>query len=160
MSEVMKISVDRREKRIEVNDQGDFIVLPVGNPEFVSTLMVLLKDFDAKAAQQRERAQEIQKMPEDTTQETMERLTAAASFNLEISHDMAERVNALFGKDACLKVFGSNAPSLYMFADFFDQLTPYIRQFAEEEAQASQERIRKYSNKYTKKYHSADGASQ
>lgn len=159
MSEA-RIRVDRREKRIEVNDAGEYIVIPLGNPEFVSTLLSLLNDFDAKAAQQRERAQEIQKMPDDTKPETMERLTAAASFNLELCREMAERVNALFGEDTCQKVFGSNAPSLYMFADFFDQLTPYIQQFAEEEVQASHERIRKYSNKYTKKYQNTNGASQ
>lgn len=148
MSDALSIRVESRERRILVNDEGEYIVLPVGNPEFIASLMVLLTDFDEKAAQQRERAQEISAMPEDTTAETLKRLNAAAQLNLEISRDMAERVNSMFGADACRKVFGTDAPSLYAFADFFDQLTPYIRQFAEEEAAASQERVRKYSEKY------------
>lgn len=143
-----KISVDRRERRIAVNDEGGYIILPVGNPEFIASLLELLTDFDEKAAQQHERAREIEQMPDGTTKETLERLNAAAQLNLTISRDMAQRVNGLFGEDACRKVFGTDAPSLYAFADLFDQLTPYIRQFAEEEAAASQERVRKYSEKY------------
>ena len=148
MTNEAKISVDRRERRILVNDEGEYIVLPVGNPEFIASLLALLTDFDEKAAQQREQAQEISAMPEDTTAETLKRLNAAAQLNLEISRDMAERVNSLFGADACRKIFATETPSLYAFADFFDQLTPYIKQLSEEEAAASQERVRKYSEKY------------
>lgn len=137
------IRVDRRSKKIEVNDEGEFIVLPFGDQEFVPKMLSLLNEFEEYAKQQRERAAEIDAMPENT-----EKLTAAANLNLEACRILTGKVNDLFGEDACTKIFGPGVPSLFAFADFFDQLAPFVHKFADEEAELSRERIRKYSEKY------------
>ena len=137
------IRIERREKKIEVNDNGDFIILPLGNQEFIPKMLDLLNDFQENAKQQQERVEQISEMPEE-----LEKVSAAASLNLEMCRQLVNRVNDLFGADACQKIFGVGVPSLFAFADFFDQLAPLIRKYADEESAVSHERVRKYSVKY------------
>lgn len=137
------IRIERREKKVEVNDNGDYIVLPFGDQAFIPKMLELLREFDERGTEQQARAAEIAEMPDD-----IEKVDAAASLNLELCTKMAERVNGLFGADACSKIFGAGTPSIFAFADFFDQLAPIIRKYADEESKVHQERIKKYSAKY------------
>lgn len=138
------IRIERHEKRVEVNDKGECIVFRVSDPSFISALLDLAGNFEEFHKQQSEKIKQIEES-KDGEKNTIQ---AAVNLNLELSQQMAGKINALFDEDACKKIFGSDTPSLVMLADFFEQIEPLVKKFAEEENAYSQQRVRKYSQKY------------
>ena len=141
------IRVERKDKRVEVNDQGDYIILPFGDQAFVPALLNMMNDFEAHVEQHRKRVEELASLPDDNA----EKVADMVQINLDVCSVLAAGVDRLFGDGSCVKIFGVNVPSLFAFADFFDQLAPIIRAFSDKEAAARVKRVRKYSEKYQKR---------
>lgn len=146
MSENLKISVDRGEKRIEVNDQGEYITLPLGDQAFMSGLMSLVQSFRGMESTYQAEFDKINTMPTLTEAERVDKCAAACKFNAEVCEEMREKVDSLFKDEVCRKVFGPITPGLYEFAQFFNQLAAFVKK-AQEERFA---RIRKYTERYHK----------
>lgn len=138
MSENLKLSIDNGTKRIKVNDQGEYIMLPCGDQEFISSFLGLMNEFGEKSGQL---AQSIRE----------EDLSKAAALNLQTCDAFKQRVNEVFRDDRCCqKVFGDITPSVTAFMEFFGQLMPFIESYNNERT-ASIERISKYTAKYNRK---------
>jgi len=121
-----KIRVNSGTKCIEVNDQGECILLPLGDNSFVCGFYKLVDGFRQQM--------EAVKLSEEDILGGMEQVNSlSAAFKGE--------VDALFGEDTCRKVFGDITPGIDMFMDFFDQLLPFF----EEHSKSRVQRLSKYS---------------
>ncbi len=133
---VDSIRVNTGAKRIQVNDDGDCIVLNFADQSLPSRYFTLLEDLNTKRDAYIEKAKEIDAAKADE----MERFIAYAALNLEIHQYMREQVDGLFGADTCKKVFGDIVPSIDLYEDFFTQLSPYFEKYALERKAKLQEK--------------------
>lgn len=143
-----KISVNSGVKVIEVNDQGETISLPLGDQAFTNGLVELMQMFSDKAGEVAQACKNID-ISEDAAAKA-EQLSAVASLNMKVCAELKERVDALFGDEACRKVFGDIVPGMAAFSDFFDQLAPFIEEYGREKEEKLRQRLEKYTKKYQK----------
>ena len=143
-----KISVNSGVKVIEVNDQGETISLPLGDPAFTHGLVELMQLFSVKAGEVAQACKDID-IGADAAAKA-EQISSVASLNLKVCTEMKERVDALFGDDVCKKVFGNIVPGMAAFSDFFDQLAPFIEEYGREREEKLRQRLEKYTKKYQK----------
>lgn len=116
--------------KIEVNDEGDFIVLYVEDAGFIERFYGIVSAFE-KVSQDMEDAENRQLSEKEQL-----------SLVIEKTKLIMEKIDGLFGEDTCKKVFGDIIPSAYAIADFFEQLLPVFNQYADE-------RQRKLKEKYS-----------
>lgn len=133
-----KIRISRNIKRIEVNDNGEFITLDFDDLNlpyrFYAMLKRLEKDRIKFAQQLQERLKD--KSGADSTEELVE-----AEHGLNIY--FRDAVDEVFGEGTCRKVYGDILPSIDMHLQFFDSIRPYF----EEEAKRRQQKMSRYSAK-------------
>lgn len=101
-------------KRIEVNDDGECIVLPVGDDSFVKRFYELVENTKKKA---------------DGMQPDNENIMGFMDDVIEFDKELKERVDGLFGADTCRKVFGDILPSVDMFIEFFSLILPFFEDY-------------------------------
>lgn len=125
------IRVNTSIKKIEVNDNGDYITLNFSDQNFPQRFFAMMDLLQAKADEAKKRAEEIESAyPADS----LERIRAGLSLEKEVYGVMVKEIDNLFGPDTCRKVFGDITPGIEMFEDFFNQLTPYFREYSQERA--------------------------
>ena len=133
-----KIRISRNIKRIEVNDNGEFITLDFDDLNlpyrFYAMLKRLEKDRIKFAQQLQERFKD--KSGSDSTEELVE-----AEHDLNIY--FRDAVDEVFGEGTCRKVYGDILPSIDMHLQFFDAIRPYF----EEEAKRRRQKMSRYSAK-------------
>ena len=141
MAKTNGIRVNTGAKKIEVNDNGDFIMLNLNDEGFAKRYLDMLDFFQEKA-----RELEPQFKLIDEQEETFDNMGISNDVKqaIKLSTDFHEKIrdciDNVFGKDACLKVFGPILPSSEMYFDFFEQIAPYFEAFGKERA--------KKTNKY------------
>lgn len=148
--QITSLRVERQAKKIQVNDQGEYIVLNLDDQQFLPELLGLMNDFKGIAEKNEARVHEIEAMPDGTDKEYMAKVEASAAFNLEVCKVLKQRIDQTFHDDVCRKVFGNIIPSITAFAEFFDQLGELIKKFTEERRAVQNERVAKYTAKYHK----------
>lgn len=129
-----KLRVDTGAVKIEVNDDGEYIVLPFGDQAFPARFFGLLDSFESHRADYERRAAEI----DGAELEPFPKARRATAFNLELHQKLKEEVDSIFGPDTCRKVFGGIVPSVELYQSFFEQLTPYFEKYGKERAQKLQ----------------------
>lgn len=134
------IRVNTGVKRIEVNDNGDFITMSLNDNDFLSRFFSLYENVQKMAEESSAREREIQEQYKGSEDKLG---LAKASYDLytQCGKDMMGEVDALFGDGTCNKVFGDITPTFDLYIEFFEQLTPYLQEFAREKIQ----RMSKYS---------------
>ncbi len=120
------IRVSSGTKKIEVNDDGEFILLPLGDDGFTRGFYNLLNDFQKRA---------------EAVKLTDEDITGSMDQIVKLNAEIAEKVDGLFGNGTCKKVFGDITPGIDMILDFFFQLLPFFEDAAKKRA----ERMNKYN---------------
>lgn len=120
------IRIDSGTKRIEVNDNGDVILLPLGDDGFVRDFYKLVDSF-------REKTQALNVDDSDIIG-SMDRVAG-------MNAGLKEQVDKFFGDGTCEKVFGPITPGIDYFLEFFYQLLPFF----EEHTQKRVSRMNKYS---------------
>lgn len=130
-----KLRVSSLAKKIEVNDAGEYITLNLDDQAFLPALMAIIDDFNARMPEYQKRAGELDAAPEDTEAQRFEKMRKALAYNLEIHQALKERIDGVFHDDACRKVFGDIVPPVDAYAEFFEQLTPYIQKYSRDRAQ-------------------------
>lgn len=139
------IMIDAGTKVIGVNDNGETIRLPLGDQEFTRSFLKLMQEFSEKA---QEISEQIRSVKEDTDKVTQ--LVTVADLNLTICRQMKERVDAVFADEVCRKVFGDIVPGLDAFSEFFEKLSPFVLEHQKNMRDKSEERVRKYTERYDK----------
>lgn len=103
---------------VEVNDEGETIRINAEDQMFVNRFYDLI-----------ERLEKTQKdMEEHKDKEEREQL----SIMIEKTREIMDEIDGMFGYGACVKVFGDIVPSVYLIADFFDQLIPIVTAYADD----------------------------
>lgn len=133
-----RIRVNNGNKKIEVNDSGDYIVLPFSDHSFPERFFATLDRVQAMAEEAEPQEAKIRGKYEEGSIELIRALTA---LDCEIHRKVSAEIDGLFGEGTCRKVFGDIVPGVELYDDFFTQLTPYFKQFGVERAQ----RMSKYS---------------
>lgn len=132
------IRVNNGAKRIEVNDDGDYIVLNFADQSFPDRFFSMLDRVTETTNAAQKKEDEIKAKYESGS---MDLLRAVSSLNREVHASIASEIDGFFGADTCKKVFGDIVPGIDLVDDFFQQLMPYFRQYGQERAQ----RMSKYS---------------
>ena len=141
-----KISVSAGLKRIQVNDNGDFITFDARDQGFADRFGELLKSFNQKKDEYDKKVKEIQSMPNETREQQAFIVLAALEFNSDLCAWMAEQVNAVFQDDVKAKVFGNITPTGEAWAEFLYQLAPIVYKAKAEQS----EKVRQYKKKKKK----------
>lgn len=134
------IRVNTGVKRIEVNDNGDFITLSLSDNAFIKRFYDLYDNVQKKADGYAKKENEIREKHKGEENQSALLEEALVLYSVA-GEDMAAEVDKLFGEGTCKKVFGNISPSFDLFLDFFEQLTPYLQEFSKERSQ----RLSKYS---------------
>lgn len=131
-----KIRLQRNIKRIEVNDDGEFITLDFDDLNLPYKFYGMVRKFEKDRVNFAAELEEKLKngSPEDNTDEL---IAAERSLNVYL----LGAVDEVFGEGTCRKVYGNILPSVEMHLQFFDALRPYF----EEEAKRRQRKMNKYS---------------
>lgn len=128
------IRVSTSVKKIEVNDQGEFITLNFSDNSFPDRFFAMLDSIQ-------KRAEDVQAQESEIREKGGGDARAAAALYRQFHEDIMGDVDALFGPDTCRKVFGDIVPGIELFDDFFTQLIPYFEEYGRERA----EKLSKYS---------------
>lgn len=131
-----KIRLQRNVKRIEVNDDGEFITLDFDDLDLPYRYYGMLKKLEKDRVKFSEELAE--KFKDKSAEDCTEELVNAER---ELNIYFRDAVDEVFGEGTCRKVYGDILPSLEMHLQFFDALRPFF----EEEAKRRQERMSKYS---------------
>ena len=133
-----KIRITRNIKRIEVNDNGEFITLDFDDLNLPYRYYGMLKRLEKDRVKF---AQELQeKLRDKTGMDSAEELVNAER---ELNIYFRDAIDEVFGEGTCRKVYGDILPSIDMHLQFFDAIRPYF----EEEAQRRRQKMNKYSAK-------------
>lgn len=131
-----KIRIQRNIKRIEVNDDGEFITLDFDDLELPYRYYAMIKNFDKDRVKfANELSQKLKGKPAAIVSEEL--VDAERKMNIYFR----DAIDKVFGEGTCRKVYGDILPSFEMHMQFFDLLRPYF----EEEAKRRQEKMNKYS---------------
>lgn len=114
-----KIRISNGVKKIEVNDDGEFILLPVSDDGFVLSFYRLMEDIKKRG---NELSEEI---GGEETVDSVEKIVA-------VEREIKQKVDTLFGDGTCKKVFGDILPSMDLFVEFFGSLVPFLEEYKNE----------------------------
>lgn len=133
-----KIRIARNIKRIEVNDNGEFITLDFDDLNLPYRYYGMIKRLEKDRVKF---AQELQeKLRDKTGMDSAEELVNAER---DLNIYFRDAIDEVFGEGTCRKVYGDILPSIDMHLQFFDAIRPYF----EEEAQRRRQKMNKYSAK-------------
>ena len=135
------IRVNTGVKRIEVNDDGDYITLSLSDNDFLNRFFALYENSQKMANEFSSSEAQIREKYQGDAETIYSCLREVLSIYTEAGKNMMSEVDNLFGAGTCQKVFGDITPSFELYYDFFEQLTPYLQEFAKEKTQ----RMSKYS---------------
>lgn len=132
------IRVNTGAKKIEVNDNGDYIILNFADSSFVDRFFSMYDRIKQRADEAVPKAEEIDKQHQAGSEE---HTRAAAALYRTLHEEIMGEVDGFFGAGTCKKVFGDIVPGIELYDDFFQQLMPYFEEYGKERAQ----RMSKYS---------------
>lgn len=131
-----KLRVGSGIKNIEVNDNGDFISIPISDAAFYERFGVLLKNFEQKETEYSQKAKELSEKHKDKPNDNVDMIVDGIEFYSTLCKDTCAELDKLFGEGCCRKVFvGIDTPSVELIGDFFEQITPLLNQYASERNQ-------------------------
>lgn len=131
-----KIRLQRNIKRIEVNDDGEFITLDFDDLNLPYRYYGMIRRFEKDRAEFA--AKLAEKLKDGSPEENNDELINAER---ELNIYLRDAVDKVFGEGTCRKVYGDILPSVEMHLQFFEALRPYF----EEEGKRRQSRMNKYS---------------
>ena len=115
-------------KEIEVNDNGDTIILQVEDQAIPRKIKKLVKTLEAKA-------KELEGLDDEADIDIIE------DKNYEMNLLAKAAIDDIFGEGTCKKVFGDIVPPVERHIEFIKQIIPYFEEYAKERVQ----RLEKYN---------------
>ena len=134
------IRVNTDDRRIEVNDKGESIVLNFSDQSFPNRVFAMIERVQARGEQAKAEEAALREKYKDS-EDQMAFTREAAALNEAIHRSIMAEVDGVFGMETCRKVFGDIVPDITLFEDFFRQLLPYFEKYGRERA----EKMGKYS---------------
>lgn len=131
-----KLRVDSGIKKIEVNDNGDYISIPISDTSFYERFGALMKSFEQKQTEFEQKSAALSEKHKDKEEFDADAIIDTAGFYAEVCRYTCSELDKLFGEGCCKKVFvGIENPSEELIGDFFDQIAPLLNQYAKERNQ-------------------------
>lgn len=128
-----KLRVDNGIKKIEVNDNGDFISIPISDAAFYERFGGMIKSFEQKQAEIEQKAAALSEKHKDKPFDDVDVTVDSIQLYAELCRYTCGEIDRLFGEGCCRKVFlGITNPGIELIGDFFDQITPLLNQYAQE----------------------------
>lgn len=128
-----KLRVDSGIKNIEVNDNGDYISIPISDASFYERFGALLKNFERKQIDAQKEVDALSEKHKDKPDDDTDAIVDTIQFYSDICRYTCAELDKLFGEGCCRKVFvGIENPSYELIGDFFEQITPLLNQYAKE----------------------------
>lgn len=118
--DALKLRIDTGVRKIEVNDNGDYIMLQVAD----QSIPAKLKKF-VKAA-----TDKLNKLSELSESENEADTEAAEELAYELDVFAKASIDDIFGDGTCKKVFGDIVPPIEMYIEFIEAITPYFQEYA------------------------------
>lgn len=116
-----KIRITRGIKKIEVNDDGEFIFLPVSDDGFVVRFYKLMDQIS-------EQAKELEEQEASDITGRLDLVEKVVGMEQKTKRDVED----LFGEGTCRKVFGEILPSMDLFVEFFGSILPFFEEYKKE----------------------------
>ena len=136
--ETASLRINKGIVRVEVNDDGEYIEITANDANFYNAFAEMLRWLNAEeekiAAFDAGLAEKYGS--EDSMNRTLDEIQRATT----LYKDCMTRIDQIFGKDTCRKVFGNIIPDEILITDFLDQITPIITKLAQERGQRFQEK--------------------
>ena len=131
-----KLRVDSGIKNIEVNDNGDYISIPISDAAFYERFGALMMNFEQKQAEIEQKAAELSEKHKDKPDDDVDAIVDSIQLYSDLCRYTCDELDKLFGEGCCKKVFaGIKNPGIELIGDFFDQITPLLNQYAKERNQ-------------------------
>ena len=118
------IRIKNNIKKIEVNDDGDYITINFNDRSIPSKFYSLTEKFEEKRTEAEKKLADIIKIENEN-----QKARALFDLDLEIHNWLSKEVDNIFGEDTCKKVFGDIVPNIYLYIEFFEQITPYFADY-------------------------------
>lgn len=142
MSELYgNIKIDNGIRRIGVNDAGEYIELSVNDNTLIERFADLLTWIDEEEKNMERIGKElvkkygngpIIKRNENHTTINTPALSDMVKAEADLYRRCCEKIDYVFGKDTCKKVFGNIVPNDVLIWKFFEQITPIMEKMAAE----------------------------
>ncbi len=131
-----KLRVDSDIKNIEVNDNGDYISIPISDAAFYERFGALIKNFEQKQVEIEKKAKDLSEKHKDKPENDTDMIVDSIRIYSELCQYTCAELDNLFGEGCCKKVFvGVQNPGIELIGDFFEQITPLLNQYAQERNQ-------------------------
>lgn len=131
-----KLRVDSGIKNIEVNDNGDYISIPISDAAFYERFGAAMKSFEQKETEYSQKAKGLSERHKDKPDDDVDMIVEGIGLYSELCKDTCAELDKLFGEGCCRKVFvGIENPSVELIGDFFEKITPLLNQYAKERNQ-------------------------
>lgn len=130
------LRVDSGIKKIEVNDDGEYINIPVHDVSFFERFGEIAKSFEQKEVEYSKRADDLAEKHKGKEKADADAIADTVAMYADFSRDMCAELDKLFGEGCCRKVFvGIENPSVELIGDFLDQITPLLNQYGRERSE-------------------------
>lgn len=121
-------------KNIEVNDNGDYISIPISDTAFYERFGTVMKNFEQKQAEIEQKAKELSEKHKDKPHDDVDMIVDSVQLYSELCRYTCAELDKLFGEGCCRKVFvGIQNPGVELIGDFFEQITPLLNQYVQEQ---------------------------
>lgn len=128
-----KLRIDSGVKKIEVNDAGECISIPINDSMFYERFSGFLNWLDRKHEEYRKRSEETAENGSESTKKGSVDIREVVSEQTKLSKEICVELDKLFGEGCCRKVFvDTEVPTLDLIDDFLEQITPLLEKFAKE----------------------------
>lgn len=130
------LRVDSGIKNIEVNDNGDYISIPISDTSFYERFAVLMEDFEKKQEEVEKKVEALSEKHKDKPDVDAEAAIDMIKLYSEICSYVCAELDKMFGEGCCRKVFvGIKNPGIELISDFFEKITPLLNKYAKERSQ-------------------------
>lgn len=133
------LRVDRGIRRIEVNDEGEYLEITLNDPTFFSRFADFLKwlessqtELESWDKEYRGKYEIAEGQEQDADIIDVEAISEYANKHVDLCKETCIQLDQLFGTDSCRKVFGNMLPDEYCISDFLEKLTPIMQRMAKE----------------------------
>lgn len=131
-----KLRVDSGIKNIEVNDNGDYISIPISDAAFYERFGALMKNFEQKQVDIEQKVSALSEKHKDKPSDDVDAIVDSIQLYSELCRYTCAELDKLFGEGCCQKVFaGIQNPSVELIGDFFEKIVPLLNQYAKERNQ-------------------------
>lgn len=133
-----KLKIDSGIKKIEVNDNGEYITVNLSDNKFFENFNNFVSWMNAKqeSVSAQEKAIQEKYADQDTKGINFDLIAETTALYKEICDDASRQLDGMFGSDCMKKVYPYvESPGFELIIGFLDEITPLLKKFAAERNQ-------------------------